>query len=262
MAKFKVGDKVRILNVDAIMYGRMYFDNGDITEVVDLFSNGPELKRTAPLSKGADSDSLYISRDEFHAIELVEDSSDKHHDLYEEIEKLKRRVSELEGGKDAVTQRKKSPNESRKEAIEKAKAFVEDVTFNARNKMAIPEFVINEDKRTVVALSRGVNSGQVWGKGIAKCAPVDVFNVHIGKAIALGRAYGLDVSRFEQAPQPTEIAVGQTFKSGVRIHGTVTEIIEKEMLGGTYGIGFRHTYDSGWLGDKQVEIISDSEAQY
>lgn len=46
------------------------------------------------------------------------------------------------------------------------------------------------------------------GRGIAKCNPNDVFNEHIGKAIALGRALGLDVSEFEQAVQPTKVLAG------------------------------------------------------
>ncbi|MBS7716317.1 hypothetical protein KIN07_00065, partial [Vibrio cholerae] len=55
------------------------------------------------------------------------------------------------------------------------------------------EFIVNKEKRTVVCLLRGVSSGKIRAKGIAKCAPTDCFNVHIGRAIALRRALGLDV---------------------------------------------------------------------
>lgn len=44
--------------------------------------------------------------------------------------------------------------------------------------------------------------------GSSKCHPNDCFNEYIGKAIALGRALGLDVSEFEQAVQPDEVVVG------------------------------------------------------
>lgn len=71
------------------------------------------------------------------------------------------------------------------------------------------EFVVNRDKRTVVALLQGVRTGFVYAKGIAKAAPSDCFNVHIGKAIALRRALGLAVpDEYLNAPQPTEVRVG------------------------------------------------------
>lgn len=54
-------------------------------------------------------------------------------------------------------------------------------------------FTVNEDKRTVNALVRRIQSKKEISKGRAKCAPGDVFNEHIGKAIALRRALGLEV---------------------------------------------------------------------
>lgn len=71
------------------------------------------------------------------------------------------------------------------------------------------EFVVNRDKRTVVALLKDARTGKVYAKGIAKAAPDDCFNVHIGKAIALRRALGLAVpDEYLNAPQPTEVRVG------------------------------------------------------
>jgi len=71
------------------------------------------------------------------------------------------------------------------------------------------EFVVNRKKRTVVALVRDARTGEVRERGKAKCAPDDCFNVHIGKAIALRRALGLDVpDEYLNAPQPTEVRVG------------------------------------------------------
>ena len=56
---------------------------------------------------------------------------------------------------------------------------------------------------------KGVDSGKVYARGIAKCSPDDCFNVHIGKAIALRRALGEDVPHeYINAPQPTEVRVG------------------------------------------------------
>lgn len=55
------------------------------------------------------------------------------------------------------------------------------------------DFVVNADKRTVVAIVGYKQHSEEISKGRAKCAPGDVFNEHIGKAIALRRALGLEV---------------------------------------------------------------------
>ncbi|HLO11517.1 MAG TPA: hypothetical protein VK190_04610 [Pseudoneobacillus sp.] len=51
------------------------------------------------------------------------------------------------------------------------------------------EFVVNEEKKTVVALIRSY--GTLWAKGKARCCPDDLFDENVGKAIALYRALGL-----------------------------------------------------------------------
>ncbi|MCA0117385.1 hypothetical protein LCD32_00040, partial [Bacillus sp. RSS_NA_20] len=51
--------------------------------------------------------------------------------------------------------------------------------------------------------------GCIRERGISKCAPNDCFNAHIGKAIALRRALGLEVpSEYLNVPQPTDVRVG------------------------------------------------------
>lgn len=115
-----------------------------------------------------------------------------------------------------------TPNQQRAAIIEKAKQFVEEnkvirnhgdiemkVYINKKTLNWVDaEFIVNEKKRTVDCLLRWTKDKSLDGRGIAKCNPNDVFNEHIGKAIALGRALGLDVSEFEQAVQPT-VAIGQ-----------------------------------------------------
>lgn len=117
-----------------------------------------------------------------------------------------------------------TPNQQRAEIIEKAKKFVEELFLDGNHGVGkvvlghfygghnTVEFVVNEHKRTVVALLRPAYVGRNVDKGIAKCHPNNVFNEHIGKAIALGRALGLDVSEFEQAVQPSEVVVGMVVK--------------------------------------------------
>lgn len=114
-----------------------------------------------------------------------------------------------------------TPNEQRADVIKRAKAFVDDskrvpsyggnpsyITDESPNYVCDVEFHVNNDKRTVVALLKWLFNGAVKAKGIAKCGPSDVFNADIGKAIALGRALGVDVMKFTKAVQPTA-CVGQ-----------------------------------------------------
>ncbi|MBU8576428.1 hypothetical protein ACQKEX_14660 [Bacillus pumilus] len=72
---------------------------------------------------------------------------------------------------------------------------------------------VNTDKRAVTVLITYIsNRGgkkRVSFRGIAKYMPTECFNVHIGKAIALRRALGLEVPyEYLHAPQPTEVRAG------------------------------------------------------
>lgn len=108
----------------------------------------------------------------------------------------------------------KSAQARRDEIVEQAKADAEELAnkygyYFAYGRGAKAEFIVNCEKRTVVTILRWVADGQIVAKGIAKAAPDDCFNVHIGKAIALRRALGLTVlDEYLNAPQPTEVRVG------------------------------------------------------
>ncbi len=120
----------------------------------------------------------------------------------------------------------KTPQERRDEIVEQAKADVEDLkvrmisdTFNDegsvifRVKVSVVNFVVNKKKRTIVAIVKGAYGLRILDKGIAKCAPGDCFNVHIGKAIALRRALGLKVPvEYINTPQPTEVREGDIIR--------------------------------------------------
>jgi len=99
----------------------------------------------------------------------------------------------------------------RDEIVERAKRdvaeLVEDMPMSYIYNFV--DFVVNRDKRTVVALLRIFKQGEVHARGIAKCHPDDCFNIHIGKAIALRRALKIEVpDEYLNAPQPTEVRVG------------------------------------------------------
>lgn len=147
--------------------------------------------------------------------------------LQAEIQSLKERVTALEQltkGSDAPAPRQLT----RDDIIEMAKRdvaelkvtngngtyyHVEDPFFPELPYLCNAEFIVNREKRTVVALLHGKESGKVYARGIAKCHPDDCFNAHIGRAIALRRSLGLEVPEaYLNAPQPTEVRVGDIVK--------------------------------------------------
>lgn len=100
----------------------------------------------------------------------------------------------------------------------------------AFNYACYSEFIVNKEKRTVVALLRGFRTKWIRAKGIAKCAPNDCFNSHIGKAIALRRALGLSVpDEYLNAPQPTEVRVGDIIRLLTGDIRTVSSITPSHM---------------------------------
>lgn len=122
----------------------------------------------------------------------------------------------------------KSAQQIRDEIVERAKADVLDmrkfsgtkipndcIAFWPETKLPhayIPMhtvwFEVNRAKRTVVAIIRCDDDGLIT-RGISKCAPGETFNSHIGRAIALRRALGLEVpAEYLNAPQPEEARKG------------------------------------------------------
>lgn len=123
-------------------------------------------------------------------------------------------------------------------------------------------FAVNADKRTVVASIRyNENPKDVYKQGRAKCAPGDVFNEHIGKAIALRRALGLEVpvEYFEvEARDRNDLAVGDVVKGNK--NGRHYELIAERDNPAPWqhaGVAF-NTNTHEWLASSQVTLINDS----
>lgn len=135
----------------------------------------------------------------------------------------------------------------RDEIVERAKRDIDELRDDKDGLYEVPfkgtfnyvcyaDFIVNRDKRTVVALLRIFKQGKVLARGIANCHPNDCFNVHIGKAIALRRALKIEVpDEYLNAPQPTEVRVGDvvesySFKQPKRyvVVGTDKEVDEKD----------------------------------
>lgn len=251
--KFKVGDKVRYIEkggwfpVGAILYVIKAEDIGEMNHMLSESIDG----------KPSASSSLWVNEDE---IELVEAKPSKN----ERISLLESQVAELQAKVEALQKRRKpavaltqapksatemvldavrsehramtlkklrtTPNQQRKAVIERAKAFVERPRSLRGRRV---KYVIDEGKRTVVALLYGISDKfamKVVHKAIAKCAPDDVFNADIGKAIALGRALGLDVSEFENAVKPTEVVQYHVINSARTGKYIVTPGVENERI--------------------------------
>lgn len=106
----------------------------------------------------------------------------------------------------------KSDQQKRDEIVAQAKEDVRVLYY--KDYIVDTDFIVNAEKRTVVALRKSKMYGHIKSKGIAKCVPSDCFNVHIGKAIALRRALGLEVpSEYLNVPQPTDVRVGDIIEA-------------------------------------------------
>lgn len=127
---------------------------------------------------------------------------------------------------DLAQRAKESRQRKRDDIVKRAKEDLEGVktpwNINADPKPLVyvfrqfvvdVEFIVNREKRTVVAIARWRATNAIVNKGIAKCAPGDVFNSHLGRAISLRRALGLEIpEEYVSAPQPTEVRVGDVVK--------------------------------------------------
>lgn len=94
----------------------------------------------------------------------------------------------------------------RDDIVNFAKFEIAHLTKQESQNLLRPRFVVNREKRTIVCLMERFDLGYIESRGIAKCDPSDCFNAHLGRAIALRRALGLEVpSGYLNAPQPTEV---------------------------------------------------------
>ena len=174
--------------------------------------------------------------------------------------------------RESTAERLQTPNEKRADVIKRAKEFVADLTKRAssddrnedgnttfENFITNTEFHVNNDKRTVVALSKWAFNGSIKEKGIAKCDPADVFNADIGKAIALARALGVEVpTEFVKAVQPTEVVVG------MRV-GSIRDSFDDFTVDNVKPhYGYREIYDCDgtWADADSVLILDDTDADY
>lgn len=156
---------------------------------------------------------------------------------------------------------------SREEVVQKAIDYVEeqidingDVVIGTHD--LSPEFIVDNENRIVMALLRSpYATGAIVSRGIAETSEDDVFNEHIGKAIALARALGEEVpEEFIIAPQPEQAEVGMIVAS--IFYGKEYELTGRAEHLDAKGEG-RAFYIFGsnalWVGSDQFTIIDDSK---
>ncbi|MGF9973623.1 hypothetical protein ABEX76_12105 [Bacillus velezensis] len=152
----------------------------------------------------------------------------------------------------------KSAQARRDEIVEQAKADVERLKENNRRLRTFNiSLEVNRKDRSVEAIAKRPKSNRAF-YGIAKAAPDDCFNVHVGKAIALRRALGLAVpDEYLNAPQPTEVRVGDVVRHRTLNYISVVADVEGDVMWYTDG-----EYDFvGAVEKGRINIIDDSREE-
>lgn len=146
-----------------------------------------------------------------------EEISEGHVNIYNMKVRKKRLThigEQLRDGLIRLQQRKESPNQKCAQVISEAKRFIKKCESTAKSYGYDIRYAVNKGGRGVSVML--LDNGRIISLKSAQCHPVDVWNKHIGKAIAFGRAWGINVQEFEDAPQPTEIVPGMDVElSGV-----------------------------------------------
>ena len=227
--KFKAGDKVRVTSVANNVATTTWLSVGDVVEVIAYKNDLPEdwsfIGRRPVIVTGGRNRYAYFAES---ALELV-----------------------VEQGK--------TPNELRAEIIQRGKEFAEEYADYPPLDSVI-QISEQRNKRKIVASVVNIKNIQFTIKEVVvKTHPDDVYNFHIGKAIAIGRLLGKDVTEFENAPQPT-IAKGQEcIIKNWKGHNGKTLTITKVFDNGKKAL---HNYQYGYLEDYKLIIIDDTNAQY
>ncbi|WP_207119801.1 hypothetical protein [Bacillus velezensis] len=151
-----------------------------------------------------------------------------------------------------------SAQSRRDEIVEQAKADVERLKeTNRRLRTFNISLEVNRKDRSVEAIAKRPKSNRAF-YGIAKAAPSDCFNVHIGKAIALRRALGLAVpDEYLNAPQPTEVRVGDVveFQSVYKAAERALVVSDDESTGeGKIALGSAYADIAKIIDDSREEV--------
>jgi hypothetical protein len=269
--KAAVGERIRIVN-PVLSCG--HYGKGDEATVTRVRDSG------GVFFAGRTGEQLYALLSEYVVLEPVSTSPDLAESFAQFIRDHADTIRAMLDANEPEIEPAPTPQLTRAAVIEQARADVAELVRIGRSlSLDLPkdsplhdrfyqiEFHVNREKRAVTALAK---RGQtIVSRGIAKCAPGDVFNAEIGKAIAARKALGLALpDEYVNAPLPDEPRVGAV----VNFHGLHREYNDRhtlskrvESLDGSYfgNYAFRTNGSSiGWMADKQYEIIDDTDVDY
>ena len=164
---------------------------------------------------GNDSDGFYVT------VKFDDNVTDVDGDRTDTLDRFVLDVKEVR----VIDKPSNKPNQERINAIQASKEFVEKFTtldkvvgelvehMEHRNiyggaVMVVPDFEVLGDKVSV--RYKGAIMPYVYAKGSATCKDGEVFNEHIGKAIAISKALDEELPEILQGdiPQPVEAVVG------------------------------------------------------
>lgn len=171
-----------------------------------------------------------------------------------------------------------TPQQKRDAAVLAAKVFIDDVeniglalhrrltdiepSYSGRweRKFFKFHFKVNKEKRAVTCIVRAVmgfsheeDRNVERSIGVSKCAPDDVFNEFIGKAIALHRALGLTVPEsLLNVPKPVGVQVGDIVRGRCSGRKANVDRVEGNKAFGLYETGSP-------LYSKLVDVIDDTK---
>lgn len=162
---------------------------------------------------------------------------------------------------------KLTANQQRALVIQEAKQFLASKIKDGIVKIGEKDYKVHFHRKgkTISCILNDLETGYTTYVNKANCHPQDVFNEHIGQAIALGGIIGTPKKMFLKAVQPDEVIVGMKVCSkNFKTIYEVTAFHPEEKLGGKYGrsIAINGVNYPGWVGTKQVTIIDDTNAQY
>lgn len=280
-SKFKIGDII-VGTEESNRYCITAKKKGFVGEVVDVYSSGYDDIKVKILENNDSREvgSYYSVRSERfelknktteQMIQSIAQSLNIEKEMFlKAVKKFENNASKLE--KELVDviskmqEEKMTPNNKiRKKAIERAVKFVEEnkeVTVLDKYKVYV-HFVVNVEKRTVVAIGRDIKTKIIHNKAIAKCNPNDVFNANIGKAIALGRLMGVDVAEYISVPNPDSVAIGQevVLKTNSAKRYIVTgENDNKDEK--SFDLENVETSKIVWDYESALVVVNDTDAQY
>src|SRR5690625_626471 len=262
----KVGELVKMLDY-------LHGNNGDILRVREVDSDGIaqfEGKRDGEGSPQYDRGrgDLYVvlepvARDKCAREVLAEEKRNNEIDeiariglrlakVSRKLDEVQRDVREMVYGKPE----RKPAGPTRDDVIKRAKADVATLSRGLDLSLRI-----NREGRSVVARISTSDRYKdlvvrvLQSRGIARCSPGDVFNIHIGKAIALRRALGYTVpDEYVNAPRPVMARVGDVVK-----YTHPYDLSKKKVLVIERVIHDEHYFSDGtWDYGDYFEIIDDS----